>query len=73
MLLIHRSGQVNEGFTKDVPPFLFTDVVFDLPEHLIELFEPLDQCGLKNERKAIGAQPAQQSRKNWGYAKLRLA
>ena len=59
MLPIHQSGQVYEGFTKDLLPFLITDVVFDLAEHFIDLFKPLDQCGLKIERKAIGAQPAQ--------------
>ena len=44
---------MNEGFTKALLPLLIPNVVFYLPEFLIDLFEALDERGVNVELKIV--------------------
>ena len=52
-MLIDRSCKANEGFTKALPSLLIPNIVFYLPEVLIDLFEALDERGVKVELKIV--------------------
>ena len=53
ILLINRSCKANEGIAKVFLPLLISNVVFYLPEGLIDFFEALDERGVNVELKIV--------------------
>ena len=53
VLLINRTSKMNEGIVKAFLPFLIPNVIFYLPEVLIDLFEALDERGVHVELEIV--------------------
>ena len=49
IVLVNRSGELDEAWAKVLIPFVFTDLIFNLPKLLVDGLQGLDQCRLNAE------------------------